>query len=105
MGEPWVPPHSFSHASAQVSAISGVLHNVANDQRRPGALAVIESVRCLECGTLYAKPAGGGTAKENPGCPECGYVGWLSASIPFRAASERRRFGEDPRQHHSARSG
>jgi hypothetical protein len=54
---------------------------------------------------MYAKPAGGGTAKENPGCPECGYVGWLSASIPFRAVSERRRFGEDPRQHHSARSG
>src|SRR2546428_71681 len=46
------------------------------------SLAVIESVRCLECGAVYAKPAGGGTARANPGCPDCGYVGWLSGSVP-----------------------
>ena len=45
-------------------------------------LAVVESVRCLECGAVYAKPAGGGPVRANPGCPECGYVGWLAVSVP-----------------------
>lgn len=39
-------------------------------------LTVVTSVRCLECGAIYAKPSGGGTVRENPGCPDCGYVGW-----------------------------
>jgi len=43
-------------------------------------LAVVESVRCLECGAVYAKPLNGGTVRENPGCPECGYVGWMDSS-------------------------
>jgi len=45
-------------------------------------LAVVESVRCLECGAVYAKPLAGGTVRENPGCPDCGYVGWVAASPP-----------------------
>jgi hypothetical protein len=40
-------------------------------------LTVLESVRCLGCGAYYGKPTGGGTARQNPGCPECGYVGWV----------------------------
>ena len=43
-------------------------------------LRFVESVRCLECGAVYAKPAGGGTVYANPGCPECGYVGWVPVS-------------------------
>jgi len=49
------------------------------------SLAVFESVRCLECGEVYAKPVAGGTVQKNPGCPVCGYVGW----IPLRLPSER----------------
>jgi predicted nucleic acid-binding Zn-ribbon protein len=49
---------------------------------------VMESVRCLECGALYAKPAGGGTVRENPGCPECGYVGWKEAAALTAAARQ-----------------
>jgi hypothetical protein len=45
-------------------------------------LAVVESVRCLECGAVYAKPLAGGTVRENPGCPDCGYVGWMAAGPP-----------------------
>ena len=45
-------------------------------------LSVVESVRCLECGAVYAKPLAGGTVRENPGCPECGYVGWMATSPP-----------------------
>jgi hypothetical protein len=41
-------------------------------------LVLVESVRCLECGAVYAKPAGGGVVQANPGCPECGYVGWVT---------------------------
>jgi hypothetical protein len=47
------------------------------------ALTVLESVRCLECGSVYSKPADGGTVRENPGCPECGYVGWVVADRPL----------------------
>jgi predicted nucleic acid-binding Zn-ribbon protein len=67
-------------------------------------LAVYESVRCLNCGTVYAKPARGGTERLNPGCPECSYVGWLSVDLPLRPASEPRRSGEDPPLDRSAQS-
>jgi hypothetical protein len=46
-------------------------------------LELIESVRCLECGTVYSKPAGGGTVAANPGCPDCSYLGWIPVSTPF----------------------
>ena len=63
-------------------------------------LMVVESVRCLECGAVYAKPSGGGTVRENPGCPECGYVGWMAnepetfteALLPRRSAAGRQRY-------------
>jgi hypothetical protein len=57
-------------------------------------LTVVESVRCLGCGVVYAKPAGGGTVQENPGCPECGYVGWM--------ATERAELSEEWSPPHSA---
>jgi hypothetical protein len=68
-------------------------------------LSVLESVRCLECGFVYSKPAGGGTARQNPGCPECGYVGWLSIAIPFTQAFAQRRPGVDPLQGPHAQPG
>jgi hypothetical protein len=54
-------------------------------------LSRIHRVRCLSCGVAYAKPTGGGTVSTNPGCPECGYLGWLredAAATPD--ASQRR---------------
>ena len=54
-------------------------------------LVVVESVRCLECGSVYAKPNSGGTVQQNPGCPECGYIGWLSLSVPVSDEFGRRR--------------
>ena len=49
-------------------------------------------VTCLECGTVYAKPDDGGTVYENPGCPRCGYLGWLSAGVePRRSGAGRLR--------------
>ena len=67
-------------------------------------LAVYESVRCLACGTVYGKPARGGTQRLNPGCPECGYVGWLSVDLPLRPLSEPHRSDEDPPLDRSAQS-
>jgi predicted nucleic acid-binding Zn-ribbon protein len=76
---------------------------VGVDENRAGpSLAVVETVRCLECGAVYSKPAGGGTVRANPGCPECGYLGWLSTSIPFSEDAPRRRSAEDPPRRHSA---
>jgi hypothetical protein len=63
-------------------------------------LAVLKSVRCLECGEVYSKPVAGGTVQKNPGCPECGYVGWIPISLPAERG-ELLRFVEDlrPRLH------
>lgn len=58
-------------------------------------LSVVQKVRCLECGAVYAKPASGGTVRANPGCPECGYLGWLAASIPFRRAGAQSHYASD----------
>ena len=68
------------------------------------ALAVYESVRCLECGTIYAKPSRGGTARLNPGCPECGYVGWLAVDLPLNGRNPPSRSDEDPPLGQSAQS-
>ena len=56
----------------------------------------LDRVRCLECGAKYAKPAHGGTVLENPGCPRCGYLGWIDTALPVSRAS-RRRFAVDRR--------
>ena len=42
----------------------------------------VERVCCLECGTNYLKPTDGSVVSTNPGCPDCGYVGWISATVP-----------------------
>ena len=42
-------------------------------------LHLVATVRCLACGTVYPKPSALGTAESNPGCPKCGYVGWVPA--------------------------
>ena len=65
--------------------------------------AVVESVRCLECGSVYAKPNSGGTVQQNPGCPECGYVGWLSLSVPVSDDFERRRSVANRQRHPRAK--
>jgi hypothetical protein len=89
-------------SGTQVSAKSGVfLHVSSNPGGQSPSLTVLESVQCLECGAVYAKPAGGGTVRENPGCPECGYVGWVRAEVPrsFSEAWTPRRSGGGPLPH------
>ena len=68
-----------------------------------GNVVQIDRVRCLECGAKYVKPADGGTVQENPGCPRCGYVGWISATIPAIAGGLRR-FAGDRRRHQPVRA-
>lgn len=46
--------------------------------RDTSPLVAYEQVLCLECALVYAKPTRGGTTQENPGCPRCGYVGWIA---------------------------
>ena len=53
-------------------------------------LEVLESVHCLECGEIYSKPVAGGTVLKNPGCPACGYVGWIPISLPPEPGARRR---------------
>ena len=74
-----------------------------NSEDEAPTLTVLETVRCLACGAVYAKPSEGGTVRENPGCPDCGYVGWAVAAsaIPFSDTWTRRHSGADPLQHPS----
>jgi len=68
-------------------------------------LTAVQTVRCLECGETYSKPEGGGTVNENPGCPKCTYLGWISASIPVTHRGHGRpRYGEGRLQHPAARA-
>ena len=64
-------------------------------------LEVLHTVRCLGCGAVYSKPSRGGTVTANPGCPDCGYLGWLTTSSAT-ALALRHRFVADPRRRHSA---
>jgi hypothetical protein len=57
----------------------------------------LQSVRCLDCRIVYGKPSGGGTLTRNPGCPGCGYVGWLSLT-DRNEVSQRGHSAVDPRQ-------
>ena len=67
-----------------------------NRNARCRTLSVLENVRCLECGEVYAKPSGGGTLHRNPGCPKCGYVGWIAVSIN-RGGGRHRSDADRPR--------
>ncbi len=62
-------------------------------------LAVLASVRCLECGSVYAKPTVGGTSEMNPGCPVCGYVGWIPVRLALEPKAPRRSVGGRPPRH------
>ena len=57
---------------------------------RHSPFSVLETVCCLECGETYSKPVAGGTVQKNPGCPGCGYLGWIPLSLPLEPGGSRR---------------
>ena len=74
------------------------------ERKGTGPLSRIERVRCLKCSTAYVKPTGGGTVSANPGCPECGYVGWVRLTPPPQVTpgAARTRSVGDPQHRRSA---
>jgi hypothetical protein len=54
---------------------------------------------------VYAKPTVGGTVEANPGCPECGYVGWVAVSMPVNEGRSLIHSFEDRPQRRTAQSG
>ncbi len=72
------------------------------DESRP--VSRIERVRCLGCGVVYVKPTGGGTVSANPGCPDCGYVGWVGVTVDFGEETSQRRFYAGRLRRRSARA-
>jgi hypothetical protein len=59
---------------------------------------------CLDCSGIYAKPTRGGTRSLNPGCPYCGYVGWVPVTPKAEAPAARpRRFAAGRPRHRPAR--
>ena len=71
--------------------------------RSDNATHAPDRVRCLECGDVYLKPHGRGTAGSNPGCPTCGYIGWVDADVLVTPAMLRNRFAADPLRRRSDR--
>jgi hypothetical protein len=88
-----------SPAAPQVFAPGGILLGVGDIDSHSGPYSRIERVRCLGCSASYVKPAGGGTVSANPGCPECGYVGWVLERLPVTEDAAPSRFfaGRPPR--------
>jgi hypothetical protein len=69
------------------------------DRPRANRIANVVTVRCLGCDQLYSKPLAGGTVRANPGCPECGYVGWvLAPELPRQAGAPSRFAADHPRR-------
>ena len=62
-------------------------------------------VRCLGCGSVYVKPLGEGTAGDNPGCPRCGYVGWIPTDRGLNGAEGTHHSAEDLPRRRSVRRG
>ena len=81
----------------QLSASFGTFPDLLGMRERR-SLKVLHSVRCLDCASVYAKPAGGGTAATNPGCPECGYLGWSPVSAQEAWLRPRFGVGRPPRR-------
>ena len=70
--------------------------------KRSNRISNVVNVRCLECSQPYPKPLGGGTVRANPGCPQCGYVGWVLASDRPRGTAALSRSSEDRPNRRSA---
>lgn len=68
-------------------------------------LTAVETVCCLGCGAVYAKPTGRGSLSAHAGCPDCTYVGWRPSGEPLTTPSPRARSGADRLQHPQPRSG
>jgi len=67
---------------------------MAVGHRHAPALAVLDSVRCLECGEIYARPATGGGGEEV--CPLCAYAGWIPVSVPGELRAPHRSAADPP---------
>ena len=75
-----------------------------SEQPTPRAsLVSVNAVQCLECAYTYAKPTSGGTVQRNPGCPRCGYIGWMPAALDVIPAGEPSHFVADLLQRRAGR--
>ena len=85
------PGPTTAELSASFARFRVSVQTWSRSEGTDAACGCFESVSCLDCGSVYAKPAGGGTPAANPGCPDCGYLGWLP--VRLTSGSQRRRSG------------
>jgi predicted nucleic acid-binding Zn-ribbon protein len=53
-----------------------------SDVQVEAPLCSLQEVRCLACHAVYEQPQETG-ALDTSGCPDCGAVFWLAATIPL----------------------
>jgi hypothetical protein len=93
-------PKPATEPGASFGRFGNLLGMATTSYRTERTLTRIEFVRCLACSSEYSKPVGGGTTAANPGCPECGYLGWQP--VMGRRERPRHRFSVGPLQRRMA---
>ena len=85
-------PPGLSDAGAASFGAARASIGYGGDCTIAGRSPCFESVRCLECGEVYAKPLAGGTVRRTRAARPCGYVGWipLTPAAGARVAPLRR---------------
>jgi hypothetical protein len=64
------------------------------------------TVQCRVCEAEYEKPDARSTVRANPGCPECGALGWMPVYAEVMAlAAAPHRSGGDPQPLPHGRAG
>ena len=77
-------------AGVKIFPGAGAISRHRNDDVHVDGIFLVVTVQCLACESTYSKPAGRGTVRNNPGCPQCGYVGWSeSESWRYERAPRR----------------
>jgi predicted nucleic acid-binding Zn-ribbon protein len=71
-------------------------------ERAEPLLRVVDTVRCLACGSVYSRLREWNSA-VSPGCPDCSYVGWQPFSedaepLRFHSAADLRQSRFGPRR-------
>ena len=101
------PPRREAAADVDVQRKISAAGRISDDMGSASVQAAADRGGVLPRLRQGVREADRGEARSiaSPGCPACGYVGWVPSRSPLTAASPRARSGEDRRLLLSSRSG